>query len=339
MKILITGAAGFIGFHLARALSFSDYEVIGIDNLNNYYDVNLKLARLKKLGINSIPNSEVGKKIAGYKNFTFYKADICDTELIDDLFKIEHFTHVVHLAAQAGVRYSITNPDAYIDSNIMGFYTILKNVKQYSIEHFIYASSSSVYGNSKKMPFSTNDNVDQPISLYAATKKSNELFAYTYSHLFNLKTTGLRFFTVYGPWGRPDMAYYKFIKSILANEKIPVYNNGKLERDFTYIDDIIQGIVKIIDNGFVTNSENENYAIYNIGNGNPIKLMDFISTIEHHLERKATIEMLPMQDGDVYKTYADISDLKINYGYQPTTDLHDGIKNFVDWYNEWGTKK
>ncbi|TVZ13857.1 NAD-dependent epimerase/dehydratase family protein [Maribacter sp. MAR_2009_72] len=334
MKILITGAAGFIGFHLVKALFLSGHEVIGLDNLNNYYDVNLKLARLRELGIDNISDSQIGLKINGLHNFSFYKGDICDTPFIDNLFKTEHFTHVIHLAAQAGVRYSITNPDTYIDSNIIGFYNILKNAKQFAIEHFIYASSSSVYGNSKKMPFSTSDNVDQPISLYAATKKSNELFAYTYSHLFNLKTTGLRFFTVYGPWGRPDMAYYKFIEAIMADKKIPVYNNGNLERDFTYIDDIINGIIKVIDTGFISNSENENYAIYNIGNGNPIKLMDFISTIEHHLGRKAIMEMLSMQDGDVYKTYADISDLKFNYGYQPTTNLNEGIRNFVEWYKQ-----
>lgn len=332
MKILITGAAGFIGFHLIKILSKQNHELIGLDNLNDYYDVNLKLLRLKELGIEIDSSFNEPKKIKGKDNIHFYKEDICNTEFIQTLFELEKFDIVVHLAAQAGVRYSITNPDAYIDSNINGFYNILKNCKEHSIQHFIYASSSSVYGNSDKIPFSTLDPVNEPISLYAATKKSNELLSYTYSHLYNLKTTGLRFFTVYGPWGRPDMAYYKFVKAILEEEKIPVYNNGKLERDFTYVDDIVNGIDRIVNKGFISNSKNKNYAIYNIGNGNPIELMEFITIIEKHLNKKAKINMLPMQDGDVYRTWSEIKDLAKNYDYKPNTTLDFGIKKFVDWY-------
>ncbi|APQ18517.1 NAD-dependent epimerase/dehydratase family protein [Maribacter hydrothermalis] len=332
MKILITGAAGFIGFHLIKILSKQNHELIGLDNLNDYYDVNLKLLRLKELGIEIDSRYYEPKKIKGKDNIYFYREDICNVEFIASLFKLEKFDIVVHLAAQAGVRYSISNPDAYIDSNINGFYNILKNCKEHSIKHFIYASSSSVYGNSDKIPFSTLDPVNEPISLYAATKKSNELLAHTYSHLYNLKTTGLRFFTVYGPWGRPDMAYYKFVKAILLEEKIPVYNNGKLERDFTYVDDIVNGIDRIVNKGFISNSNNKNYSIYNIGNGSPVKLMEFINTIEIHLKKKAKINMLPMQDGDVYRTWAEIKDLEKNYDYKPNTTLDFGIKKFVDWY-------
>lgn len=334
MKILVTGAAGFIGYHLAKILTNHNHEVIGLDNLNDYYDVDLKIARLNDLGVKINKNLNNQNRIAGKDNFHFYKADICDSNFVSSIFKKEKFKIVVHLAAQAGVRYSITNPDVYIESNVNGYYTILKNCKIHTIEHFIYASSSSVYGNSLEVPFSTTSIVDKPISLYAATKKSNELFAHTYSHLYDLKTTGLRFFTVYGPWGRPDMAYYKFIKAILADEKIPVYNNGKLERDFTYIDDIINGIVKIIDKGFISNTDNKNYAIYNIGNGKPVKLMNFISIIEKHLAKTAQINMMPMQDGDVYKTWADITDLEKNYNYRPNTELNEGIKNFVKWFTK-----
>ncbi|MEH6748613.1 MAG: NAD-dependent epimerase/dehydratase family protein [Maribacter arcticus] len=332
MKVLVTGAAGFIGYHVVKKLSNSNIQVVGLDNLNDYYDVNLKLSRLKELGIDIKSNFFEQKKIKGKNNVYFYKEDICNTAFIESLFKKEKFDIVIHLAAQAGVRYSITNPDAYIDSNIYGFYNILKNCKNHKIDHFIYASSSSVYGNSRKTPFSTLDSVNEPISLYAATKKSNELLAHTYSHLYNLKTTGLRFFTVYGPWGRPDMAYFKFVKAILADENIPVYNKGKLKRDFTYIDDIVNGIDRIVTKGFISNSENKNYSIYNIGNGNPIELMEFITIIEKHLKKKAKIEMLPMQEGDVYKTWAEISDLEKNYDYTPNTTLDFGIKKFVDWY-------
>jgi UDP-glucuronate 4-epimerase len=332
MKILVTGAAGFIGFHVSQILSNQNHKVIGIDNLNNYYDVNLKLARLKELGVSTDLTHEKNIKLKGVDNFFFYKTDIGDASFLEKLFKAERFDQVIHLAAQAGVRYSITNPDAYIESNINGFYNILKNCETYNIKHFIYASSSSVYGNSKTAPFSTLDPVNEPISLYAATKKSNELLAHAFSHIYNLKTTGLRFFTVYGPWGRPDMAYYKFVKAILADEKISVYNHGKLERDFTYIDDIVNGIVRIIEAGFISTSKNQNYALYNIGAGNPVKLMDFISIIEKHLSKKAIIEMLPMQNGDVYQTWADINDLIKNYHYTPSTKLDKGIKNFVHWY-------
>lgn len=332
MKILVTGAAGFIGFHVSQVLSKLNHQVVGIDNLNDYYDVDLKLARLVQLGVSIKLTVEKNIKIKGVNNFFFYKTDISDDTFLKTLFKTEKFDIVIHLAAQAGVRYSITNPDAYIDSNINGFYNILKNCETNKIEHFIYASSSSVYGNSKTAPFSTLEPVNEPISLYAATKKSNELIAHAFSHIYNLKTTGLRFFTVYGPWGRPDMAYYKFVKAILTNQKISVYNHGKLERDFTYIDDIVNGIVRIVDIGFVSTAKNKNYALYNIGAGNPVKLMDFISIIEKHLEKKALIQMLPMQKGDVYQTWADITDLIRNYNYKPSVELDIGIKKFVNWY-------
>lgn len=332
MKILVTGAAGFIGFHLSQSLAKRNYTVIGLDNLNDYYDVRLKLARLNELGVSTDVPVQKNKKLKGFENFSFYKTDLCEESYLKKLFKTERFDVVIHLAAQAGVRYSITNPDAYIESNINGFYNIIKNCELNKINHLIYASSSSVYGNSKTTPFSTSEPVNEPISLYAATKKSNELLAHVFSHIYNLKTTGLRFFTVYGPWGRPDMAYYKFVKAILTNAKIDVYNNGKLERDFTYIDDIVEGIIRILEKGFISTSENQNYVLYNIGAGNPIKLMDFIYVIEKHLDKRAVINMLPMQQGDVYQTWADIADLVDNYNYTPKTELDTGIKKFIDWY-------
>lgn len=316
------------------------HDVIGLDNINDYYDINLKLARLNELGIDSqvVTNENKFIQSTTFQNFEFIKCDLENTIAIQIVFKKYKFDIVCNLAAQAGVRYSLEHPEKYISSNIVGFFNILEGCKNSVVPHLIYASSSSVYGNSASTPFKTSDNTDSPISLYAATKKSNELMAYTYSHLYNFKTTGLRFFTVYGPWGRPDMAYFKFTKSILKNEKIPVYNNGNLERDFTYIDDVIEGINKIIEKGFISNSDNENNAIYNLGNGNPIKLMNFINLLEKELNYKAIYKMLPMQDGDVYRTWTDIDELKVNYDYEPSKNIEYGIQQFVKWYLEFYPK-
>ena len=309
--------------------------IIGLDNINDYYDVALKRARIENLGIRKDLNLKTDTAYHGSKEFIFYKSDVTNISFLKQLFKEHVFDVVIHLAAQAGVRYSISNPDAYIKSNIEGFYNVLSCCKEEKIEHFMYASSSSVYGNSKEVPFSTLSSTDQPISLYAATKKTNELLAYSYSHLYNLKTTGLRFFTVYGPWGRPDMAYYKFANAINKGEAIPIYNHGNLERDFTHISDIIQGINLILSKGFISNTQNTNYALYNIGNGSPVKLMNFIGIIEKELNKKAIQNLLPMQDGDVYRTWADITDLQRNYGYTPTTKIQDGISDFGKWYTTY----
>ena len=326
MKILVTGAAGFIGFHLTSALLNKDFYVVGIDNLNNYYDVNLKDSRLNE--IKKHPNSS---------NFKFIKADISNKSLMANLFTENNFDVVVNLAAQAGVRYSLENPHTYVESNLMGFLNILEGCKTSNVNHLVYASSSSVYGMNVKQPFSTNDIVDYPISLYAATKKSNELMAHTYSHLYQIPMTGLRFFTVYGPFGRPDMAYYKFTKAILNDESIDVYNNGVMQRDFTYIDDIIQGIIKSIEN--VPSSEDNNitlskapHKIYNLGNNNPVTLRDFISAIEKACSKKAKERHLPMQQGDVPITFADIDETKKVLGFNPSTPIETGIKRFVEWY-------
>jgi UDP-glucuronate 4-epimerase len=385
MKILVTGTAGFIGFHLAKRYCEQGDEVIGIDNLNDYYDVSLKEARLKEL--------------EPYENFRFIKLDLADREGMEALFCNEVFDLVLHMGAQAGVRYSIENPHAYIQSNIVGFLNILEGCRkqwgtavsdqlsvisdqkkltdstgiilseakdpienttdhksQITDHHLVYASSSSVYGINTKMPFSVSDNVDHPISLYAATKKANELMAHTYSHLYGLPTTGLRFFTVYGPWGRPDMALFKFVKAISEGQPIDVYNDGKMERDFTYIDDIVEGIVRVAqkiptlgsrEQGIGNSTDDADprslipnpsisptapYKIYNIGNNNPVKLMDFIHAIESSLDRKAKVNMLPMQPGDVPITYADVSDLMNDIGFSPSTSIKDGIGKFVEWY-------
>jgi len=337
LKILVTGAAGFIGYHLSLSLLKSGHQVTGLDNINNYYDVALKFSRLGELGIPKA-NIKEGKNYIQsitYENFKFIKCSLEDPTTINNVFKENKFDIVCNLAAQAGVRYSLEHPDKYINSNIVGFFNILEGCKSTNVPHLIYASSSSVYGNSTTTPFKTSDFTDSPVSLYAATKKSNELMAHTYSHLYDFKTTGLRFFTVYGPWGRPDMAYFKFTEAILKNESIPVFNNGKLERDFTYIDDVIGGINKIVERGFISNSENNNNAIYNIGNGKPVKLMNFIAILEKELSKKATYNMLPMQDGDVYKTWTDIEELKKNYNYQPATDIEFGIHKFVKWYTSF----
>ncbi len=319
-KIILTGAAGFIGSHLAKRLLSEGHFVIGIDNINDYYDVNLKLSRLGALKQNG--------------SFKFIRCDIASKADVDRIFAEEKADIVISLAAQAGVRYSIENPQAYIDSNIIGFFNILEACRSNPVKHLVYASSSSVYGNSDKVPFSVDDRVDNPISLYAATKKSNELMAYTYSHLFGIPATGLRFFTVYGPAGRPDMAYFSFTKKILAGEPIKLFNYGELERDFTYIDDIIEGIMKIIPSP----PAEENGArakVYNIGNSSPVSLKEFVAALEAALGKKAKIEYLPMQPGDVYRTFADTSALEKDFGFKPQTSIWDGLKKFADWYKEY----
>jgi UDP-glucuronate 4-epimerase len=323
MKFLVTGAAGFIGNFVAERLCQQGHEVIGLDNLNDYYDPNLKLARLKR--------------IENLENFAFVKMDLADRDGIARLFAEEQFERVIHLAAQAGVRYSIENPMAYIDSNIVGFTTILEGCRHNNVKHLVYASSSSVYGANKKVPFSTEDNVDHPVSLYAATKKSNELMAHTYSHLYNLPTTGLRFFTVYGPWGRPDMAPFLFTDAIVNDRPINVFNNGKMQRDFTYIDDIVEGVIRIQDvipiKKEVVNSDGSAlYKIYNIGNSQPVALEEFITCVENSLGKKAEKNYMPMQDGDVVRTFADITSLEGIIGFKPTTKLQNGIENFVKWF-------
>ena len=332
MKILVTGAAGFIGSSLAIRLLERGDEVVGIDNLNDYYDVNLKLARLERL--------------RDYSQFKFIKLEISDRAAMEALFIRERFQRVMHLAAQAGVRYSITNPHAYIDSNIIGFMNILEGCRHYEVEHLAYASSSSVYGANTNMPFSIHDNVDHPVSLYAASKKANELMAHTYSHLYKLPTTGLRFFTVYGPWGRPDMSLFMFTRNILEGKPIDVFNYGNHRRDFTYVDDIVEGVIRVIDKPAQANadwaSENPDpgtslapYRIYNIGNNNPVKLLTFIETLEQCLGKEAKKNLLPLQPGDVPDTYADVSDLVSDLGYKPGTLLETGIGNFVEWYKNF----
>ncbi len=315
MKYLVTGAAGFIGNFVSERLCKQGHDVIGIDNLNDYYDPKLKLARLQR--------------IEHLDNFTFIKMDLADREGMASLFKEEKFDRVIHLAAQAGVRYSIENPMAYIDSNMVGFATILEGCRHNDVKHLVYASSSSVYGMNKKIPFSTDDNVDHPISLYAATKKSNELMAHTYSHLYNIPTTGLRFFTVYGPWGRPDMAPILFADAIANDRPINVFNHGKMQRDFTYIDDIVEGVIRIQDS---IPDKNALYRVFNIGNSEPVELEEFINCIENALDKKAEKNYMPMQDGDVVRTFADVSELEKLVGFKPDTGLQEGINQFIDWY-------
>ncbi len=335
MTILVTGAAGFIGFHLSKRLLAMGYRVIGVDNLNEYYDVRLKHERLKLL--------------ENKPHFQFYKMDLTNREGLMEIFKSCNIKIVINLAAQAGVRYSLQNPHAYAESNIVGFMTILEVCRHFGVEHLIYASSSSVYGANAKIPFSADDSTDHPVSLYAASKKANELMAHTYSHLFNIPTTGLRFFTVYGPWGRPDMAYYSFTKNIMEEKTIRVFNKGDMRRDFTYIDDITDGIVRLLDhppkhNGRwdrhnpVPSSSCAPFKIYNIGNNKPVKLLDFIHTLETLIGKKAKIEFAPMQPGDVKETYADITDLQKNTGFYPSTSIEKGLSRFVDWYKEYHSK-
>ena len=331
MKILVTGAAGFIGFHTCLKLVRQGHEVYGIDNINDYYDPKLKFDRLNELGFSEVESKLFKNEVqsAKFNSLRFSRIDLVDHESIDNLFNQEQFEVVCNLAAQAGVRYSIENPKAYIDSNISGFLNILEGCRNYKVKHLVYASSSSVYGENKKVPFETTDNVDHPISLYAATKKSNELMAHTYGHLYGFKTTGLRFFTVYGPWGRPDMAYYLFAEAISNDTSIKVFNNGQMERDFTYIDDIVNGVTKIIEKNI---DSREHYKIYNIGNNKTESLHDFIITIEQALGKEAIKEMHPMQQGDVPRTFADIRKLIDDYGYSPNTDIKSGIQKFINWY-------
>ena len=332
MKFLVTGAAGFIGFYVVQRLCEQGHEVVGIDNLNDYYEVSLKQARLNEL--------------APLNNFSFIELDLADREGIASLFANEKFNRVIHLAAQAGVRYSIDNPLVYADSNLVGHLTILEGCRHNNVEHLVYASSSSVYGLNAKTPFSTSDSVDHPISLYAATKKSNELMSHTYSHLYGIPTTGLRFFTVYGPWGRPDMAPMKFAKKILAGDTIDVYNHGDMRRDFTYIDDIVEGIVRIqdvipapekdwtVENGSPASSSAP-YKVYNIGHGSPVKLMDFIGCLENSLGVEADKNYMPMQPGDVYQTFAEVEDLFEATGHRPSVGIEEGVAKLVQWYKSF----
>jgi UDP-glucuronate 4-epimerase len=332
MKVLVTGAAGFIGMHVAQTLLARGDSVVGLDNLNDYYDVRLKEARLARL----TPNA----------GFCFVKCDVADREAMPPLFESERFDRVVHLAAQAGVRYSLQNPHAYVDSNLVGFMNILEGCRHTKVAHLAYASSSSVYGGNTRLPFSEHDNIDHPISMYAATKKANELMAHTYSHLFGLPTTGLRFFTVYGPWGRPDMALFLFTKAILENRPIDVFNNGRMKRDFTYVDDIVEGVVRVLDRAAQPDPDfdpakpdparsSAPYRVFNIGNSQPVDLMVYIETLETALGRKAQKNFLPMQDGDVPATSADTSELAAATGFAPATTVRDGIGRFVDWYRSY----
>jgi len=342
-KILITGTAGFIGFHLANELVKQGYSIVGLDNINDYYDVNLKYGRLTEAGIhkeqirhNTMVSSEK------YSNYRFIRLNLKDKENIYRLFEEENFDAVVNLAAQAGVRYSLQNPHAYIESNIIGFTNILEACRHNHIKHLVYASSSSVYGLNEKMPFSVNDTVDHPISLYAASKKSNELMAHTYSYLYQIPTTGLRFFTVYGPWGRPDMALFLFTKAMVEGKPIDVYNHGNMQRDFTYIDDIVNGIINVLKNPakpktsiHLPSESVAPYKIYNIGNNSPVKLMDFIEAIEDELGVKAEKNLMPIQPGDVEKTWADVSGLMNDFNYKPDTNIRVGVKKFIDWYKDF----
>lgn len=352
-KILVTGAAGFVGYHLAKRLCEENIDVFGIDNLNDYYDVNLKLARLDDLRCFAASTNKTEATAAQHDNngfFRFEKMDLVEREKIFELFEKEKFDYVIHLAAQAGVRYSIENPYAYIDSNITGFMNILEACRKYPVKHLIYASSSSVYGANVKQPFSENDNVDHPVSLYAATKKSNELMAHTYSNLYNIPTTGLRFFTVYGPFGRPDMAYFSFTKDIIEGRPIKIFNNGNLKRDFTYIDDIVEGIFRLLDKAPAKNDDWDRmkaepatsfapYRIFNIGNNKPVKLIEFINILEKEIGIEAKKKFLPMQQGDVYSTFANITALNDYVEFEPKTRIETGLEFFVNWYKEYYHKE
>lgn len=338
MKILVTGAAGFIGFYVAKVLINKGHIVVGLDNINGYYDVNLKYARLQQLGIVKTDAQADGvlANSCTYPTFSFIRMGLEDREALPKLFAEQGFDTVCNLAAQAGVRYSLENPEAYIDSNVVGFLNILECCRNYEIKHLVYASSSSVYGLNEKIPFETTDSVDHPISLYAATKKSNELMAHSYSHLYGFKTTGLRFFTVYGPWGRPDMAMFLFTDAIIKGKPIKVFNQGKLERDFTYIDDITECVVRILETPVPANEQNPApYKIYNIGNSKSVKLMDFIAAIEDSLGTIATKNIMAMQPGDVEKTWANVDDLIADYDYRPNTPIKLGVGKFVAWYTNF----
>lgn len=336
MRVLVTGAAGFIGFHTVKALLQKNYNVVGVDNINDYYDVNLKYARLAEAGI--AREKIVDEKLVQsetHATYHFQKLDVVNLECLEQLFKEEQFDWVIHLAAQAGVRYSLENPHAYIQSNVVGFMNILECCRHHSIKHLVYASSSSVYGMNAKIPFSEDDQVDHPVSLYAATKKSNELMAHTYSHLYQLPTTGLRFFTVYGPWGRPDMAPMLFADAIAKGEPIKVFNGGDMQRDFTYIDDIVEGVIRATENIPTREESRSYYRLLNIGNSRPIQLMDFIVEIEKFMGIEARLEMYPMQPGDVKVTYADTLKLKELIGYKPVTSLSKGVSIFVKWLENY----
>ena len=339
MKILVTGAAGFIGFHVAKRLLEKGHDVVGLDNINDYYDVSLKYARLLELGVAKSLAEKYNELAASKKSpqgFKFIRMNLEDRDALPKLFETEKFDVVCSLAAQAGVRYSLENPETYINSNIIGFFNVLECCRHHKIKHLVYASSSSVYGLNKKIPFDTSDNVDRPVSLYAATKKSNELMAHTYSHLYGFPTTGLRFFTVYGPWGRPDMAMFLFTDAILKGNPIKVFNHGKMERDFTYVDDIVVGIVRIIENNIGERIANkELYKLYNIGNNQSVNLMDFIKALEQSLGVTAQKEMFPMQPGDVTATWANVDDLIKDYDYRPNTSIQEGVQKFVDWFKKY----
>jgi UDP-glucuronate 4-epimerase len=327
MRVLVTGAAGFIGFHLCDKLLKLGHEVVGLDNINGYYDIKLKMARLNELGIQDVYEHKLSQSSLYDERFQFVKISLEDQIHLPQLFQKFEFDAVCNLAAQAGVRYSIEDPMVYVESNIVGFLNLLECMRNFNVKKLVFASSSSVYGNSKNVPFSTKDKVEEPISLYAASKKTNELMAHTYSHLFGIQTIGLRFFTVYGPWGRPDMAMFLFTDAIFNKKPIKVFNQGELYRDFTYIDDIVYGVVQTI-----LQENKKQYEIYNIGNGNPVKLTDFIDAIEEETNLKFTREMYPMQPGDVERTWADTTEFKKEYNYKPNIEVSEGIKEFVSWY-------
>jgi len=347
MKILVTGAAGFIGHHLVKKLLEKGFKVVGLDNINDYYDVNLKYDRLADCGINREESEKWHQPVQSntHDGYRFIRMNLEDREEILSLFEKEQFEKVVNLAAQAGVRYSLENPYAYIDSNVVGFINILEGCRHQNVKHLVYASSSSVYGNNTKMPLSTSDSVDHPISLYAATKKANELMAHTYSHLYDIPTTGLRFFTVYGPWGRPDMALFLFTKAIINNEPIKVFNHGNMVRDFTYVDDITEGVLNVMEDiptsagkegkPDVSTSNTAPYQVYNIGNSSPVNLMDFITAIEKSLKKEAKKNFMDIQPGDVPRTEADVTDLIQNIGYKPDTNVQEGIDAFIKWYQKY----